>query len=202
VTKGKVAVLVESHFDEVEYREFNEFFPANGYEVVYVSHLWGQDSLTFLGNDGIETVTVTTEVENIRPTDYDGVILIGGYAMDRLRYQDQIPFDSPNEAPAVRFLRDAVTAMDEVGLPVGGICHSLWLFCADPALLKGRKVTCAHNILGDVVNAGGEIVFGEDRRAVDTFVDGSLVTGRHPGVVDEFVARFLAEVVRRRSPVG
>lgn len=62
-------------------------------------------------------------------------------------------------------------------------------------------MTCAHNILGDVVNAGGEIVFDEDRRGVDTFVDGSLITGRHPGVVDQFMARFLAELVRR-SPVG
>jgi putative intracellular protease/amidase len=158
--------------------------------------------LTFVGNDGGETVNVTTEVENTRPTDYDGLILIGGYAMDRLRYQDQIPVDGTNDAPAVRFLRDAVTAMDDVGLPVGGICHSLWLFCADPALLKGRKVTCAHNIAGDVVNAGGEVVFDDDRRAVDTFVDGSLVTGRHPGVVDEFMDVFLAELVRRKSPVG
>ncbi len=201
VAQGKVAVLVESHFDETEFRGFNVFFPANGYEVVYVSHLWGQDSLTFLGNDGVETVTVTTEVDSVRPTDYDGVILIGGYAMDRLRYQEQIPADGPNDAPAVKFLRDAVTAMDDVGLPVGGICHSLWLFCADPALLKGRKVTCAHNILADVVNAGGEVVFDEDRRAVDTWVDGALVTGRHPGVVDEFMDAFLAALLRR-SPVG
>jgi putative intracellular protease/amidase len=166
---------------------------------VYVSHLWGHASLTFFGNDGIDTVTVTTEVENIRPTNYDGPILIGGYAMDRLRYQEQIPADGQNDAPAVRFLRDAVTAMDDGDPPVGAFCHSLWLFCADPALLKGRRVTCAHNILGDVANAGGEVVFDHDRRAVDTFVDGSLVTGRHPGVVNKFMDVFLAELVRRTS---
>src|SRR6476659_5785074 len=99
VENGKVAVLVESHFDEDEYRGFNPFFPANGYEVVYVRHLWGQDSLTFLGNDGTETVTVTTEVDDVSPTDYDGLILIGGYAMDRLRYQEQIPSDGRNDSP-------------------------------------------------------------------------------------------------------
>ena len=38
-SKGKIGVLIEDHFDEIEYREFNQFFPDPGYEVVYLSHL-------------------------------------------------------------------------------------------------------------------------------------------------------------------
>src|SRR5207248_1366137 len=45
--KGKIGVLIESHFDETEYRRFGEFFPQHGYAVEYVSHLWGQPQLTF-----------------------------------------------------------------------------------------------------------------------------------------------------------
>ena len=41
-SKGKIGVLIEDHFDEIEYREFNQYFPEKGYEVVYLSHLWGQ----------------------------------------------------------------------------------------------------------------------------------------------------------------
>ena len=36
---GKIAVLIEEHFDSTEYRRFNEYFPTQGYEVEYISHL-------------------------------------------------------------------------------------------------------------------------------------------------------------------
>lgn len=196
--KGKIGVLVESHFDETEYRRFGEFFPAEGYAVEYLSHLWGQPALTFQGNDMTAEVTVTVEVNDVSPTDYAGIILIGGYAMDRLRYEEAPEEGRPNRAPAVNFLRVAVEAMDAGRLHVGAICHGLWLFCAAPELFRGRRVTCAHNILCDVAAAGGIPVF-HGRRLRDTWVDGRLVTGRHPGVVEEFMARFAAELDGRAS---
>ncbi|NES82697.1 MAG: thiamine biosynthesis protein ThiJ [Moorea sp. SIO2B7] len=191
--KGKIGVLVEEHFDETEYRRFNDFFPENGYEVEYISHLWNQESLTFKGNDHQEEVTVTVEVNNIDPADYKGIILIGGYAMDRLRYQVANKPGQPNQSPAVNFLRKAVKQMDEDNLKIGTICHSMWLFCADTELIKGRKVTCAHNILCDVENAGGTVIYEGDETAV-TYIDGGLISGRHPGVVEEFLQVFLEEL--------
>ncbi len=157
--KGKIGVLIEAHFDETEFRRFNEFFPAHGYEVEYITHLWGQDKLTFKGNDFTQEVTVTREVRDVKPADYKAIILIGGYAMDRLRYQEHPEPGRPNRAPAVEFLRRAVKAMNNSHLKIGTICHSLWLFCAAPETLTGRKVTCAHNIMGDVENAGGTLVW-------------------------------------------
>ncbi len=193
-TKGKIAVLIEEHFDATEFRRFNEFFPENGYEVEYVSHLWGNESLKFGSNpedDKIEYhVTVTTEVNDIKPEDYKGIICIGAYAMDRLRYQVNVKKGQKNTAPAVEFLRKAVTGNQA---KLGTICHSLWLFCADPDLLKNKKVTCAHNIICDVENAGAEVVYENDVTA-DLVIDGNLITGKHPGVVDEFLTAFLAEM--------
>jgi protease I len=191
--KGKIGVLTEEHFDETEYRRFNEFFPAHGYEVEYISHLWGNENLTFRGNDFSEQVTVTTEVNDVDPSDYKAIILIGGYAMDRLRYQEHPKEGEASQAPAVRFLRKAVKAMDGGRLKIGTICHALWLFCASPDLLKERKVTCAHNILCDVQNAGAIIVFDGEQTAT-TYIDGGLISGRHPGVVDEFMNTFLREL--------
>jgi putative intracellular protease/amidase len=100
----KIGVLIESHFDETEYRRFGEFFPGHGYAVEYLSHLWGQDELTFLGNDSQEQVTVRLEVDYASPGDYSGLILIGGYAMDRLRYEENVVEGRPNRSPAVAFL--------------------------------------------------------------------------------------------------
>ena len=191
--KGKIGVLTEEHFDETEFRRFNEFFPAHGYEIEYITHLWGQEKLTFKGNDFTSEVTVSKEVANVNRADYTAIILIGGYAMDRLRYQEHPRQGQPNTAPAVEFLRQAVRAMDSGRLKIGTICHSLWLFCAAPETLAGRKVTCAHNIMGDVENAGGTLIFDGDQ-LIDTWVDGSLITGKHPGVVEAFMPIFLAEL--------
>lgn len=195
--KGKIGVLIESHFDETEYHRFGEFFPPNGYAVEFLSHLWGQRELTFKGNDTQEEMTVSIEINNVSPTDYVAIMLIGGYAMDRLRYEDSVEPGRPNQAPAVVFLRKAVEAMDAGKLRIGAICHGLWLFCAAPELIKGRKVTCAHNILCDVQNAGGIPVY-DGNRLKDTCIDRNLITGRHPGVIEEFMKAFLAELHRGR----
>jgi len=152
----KVLVLVEEHYDETEYNVFNEYFPAEGIEVEYASYLWGNDSLTFEGNDKTSKVEVSTCVSKVNLDNYVGLILIGGYAMDRLRYETKL--GDKNEAPAVNLLRKAVNRMDNNQLARGTICHSLWLFCADTSLLKGREVTCAHNIVCDAANAGAKIM--------------------------------------------
>ncbi len=189
---NKIIVLIEEHFDETEYNVFNEFFPANGFEVHYASFLWGNDSLTFEGNDKTAKVTVDRCVSKVNLDDYKGMILIGGYAMDRLRYEPKLS-SSSNQAPAVKLLRQAVIKMDDGKLPVGTICHSLWLFCADPELLRGRSVTCAHNIYCDVVNAGANVV-QMDGETVEVHQDGLLITGRHPGAVHDFNKVFLSQL--------
>src|SRR5215203_2523087 len=193
-SKGKLAVLIEDHFDQTEFRRFNEYFPARGYKVEYVSHLWGNSELRFGSNpdSGVveDHVTVTREINDVNPADYKGVLLIGAYAMDRLRYQVRPRKGEKNQAPAVVFLRKALATPD---LKIGTICHSLWLFCADPALLKGRQVTCAHNIICDVENAGGDVVFG-DEGAADLVIDGNLITGKHPAGVDRFMETFVEQI--------
>ena len=200
--KGKIAVLIEEHFDQTEFRMFNEYFPEHGYEVEYVSHLWGHPELRFGSNpdNGVveDHVTVRTEVNDVKPADYKGIVLIGAYAMDRLRYQVHPAKGEPNQAPAVAFVR---RAMAENAL-VGTLCHSLWLLCADPSLLKGRRVTCAHNIICDVENAGADVVFEADG-TIDLVVDGNLITGKHPGVTDRFMAAFVDEIESRAAtPAG
>jgi putative intracellular protease/amidase len=198
-SKGKIGVLIEEHFDQTEYRMFNQYFPQHGYEVEYISHLWGNKELRFGSNpdnDEVEEhVIVTTEVNDIDPSEYKGIIAIGAYAMDRLRYQVSVKKGQKNQAPAVAFLRKA---MNTEGLKIGTICHSLWLFCADPDLIKDRKVTCAHNIICDVENAGGDVIYDGDMTA-DLVIDGNLITGKHPGVVDQFMKTFVEEIEKQEK---
>jgi putative intracellular protease/amidase len=197
--KGKIGILIEDHFDATEYWKFNGFFPAYGYEVEYLSHLWKQPQLRFGSNPDNDRIdfhaVVTKEIDAVNPADYRGIILIGAYSMDRMRYDEHPKKGQPNQSPGVKFLRKA---LNTPGLKIGTICHSLWLFCADRELLKGRKVTCAHNIVCDVENAGGDVQFGDDG-TVAVVVDGNLISGKHPAYVDQFLAAFLQELEKQAA---
>jgi len=193
--KGKIGVLIEDHFDQTEYRLFNEFFPQQGYEVVYMSYLWGHPSLTFGGNPDngdydVAKVVVTAEISEVNADDYRGFICIGAYAMDRLRFQANIIKGQKNQAPAVVFLREN---LNRPHLKWGTICHSLWLFCADPDLIRGRNVTCAHNIVCDVENAGGNVVY-EGQGTAELVIDGNLISAKHPDVTEKFMTAFVQEI--------
>ena len=37
--KGEIGVLIEDHYDPTEFEKFNEYFPQQGYEVEYITHL-------------------------------------------------------------------------------------------------------------------------------------------------------------------
>lgn len=196
-SKGKIGVLIEEHFDPFEFRAFNKYFPQQGYEVEYISYLWGNKEITFNGNseDGVikEHVTVTTDVSDLNPADYRAIICIGAYAMDRLRYQEKVQKGAPNNAPAVVFIRKV---MQEPNVKIGVICHGLWLLSAAD-ILKDRKVTCAHNILSDIEDAGAEIIYENDL-AADLVIDGNLITGRHPDLVDKFMDAVVKEVEKKQ----
>eukprot|EP00899_Mesostigma_viride_P026587 jgi/Mesvir1/7112/Mv09216-RA.1 len=189
MAKGKIAVMVEEHFDPFEYRSYNDYYTKAGYDVEYVSYLWGQPHLVFTSNPNEsvieESVLVHACVSKVQPTDYAAILVIGAYATDRLRYQPAVWKGKKNDAPAVEFCRKALKA----NVLTGHICHSLWLFCADPDMLKGRRVTCAHNIVPDVENAGGNVVY-EGEGTAEIVVDLPLVCGKHPGMLPLFNETF------------
>ena len=191
----KIGVLIEAHYDETEYNMFKESFTKDGFELEYLSYLWGNPSLKFIGNDHTSEVEVHKCVTKVNINDYSAIILIGGYATDRLRYQSEVTPNQKNNSPAVEFLRKAVVSADSGKLFIGTICHSLWLFCADKSLLDGRRVTCAHNIICDVENAGG-IVEYTGNHTKDIVIDKGLITAKHPGVTALFIETLIKEMNR------
>jgi putative intracellular protease/amidase len=192
--KGTIGVFIEDHFDMTEYRLFNRRLPAAGYNVEYISNLWSNSTLQFGSNPDNgwveEHITVSKDVADVDPTQYKGFLLIGAYATDRLRYTVKPEKGKPNDAPAVELLRRICATS---GVKIGTICHSLWLFCADPMLIKGKKVTCAHNIICDLENAGADVQYG-DEGTIGSVVDGDLITAKHPAFTDELIDLFIQEI--------
>ena len=104
-------------------------------------------------------------------SDYDGLILPGGSAPEKLRL-------SPD---AVRLTKEIF----EAGKPVCAICHGPQLLIS-AGVLKGRRATCYPGIADDLKNAGA---LYEDSPVV---VDGNLVTSRRPQDLPDWMRAFVA----------
>ena len=74
---------------------------------------------------------------------------------------------------------------------MGIICHGMWLVSPAPELVRGRRVTCHNNLLGDVKNMGA--IYVDE----DVVVDGDLVTARSGGHC-HLLARTIIDILSRR----
>ena len=196
----KIAVLLDSHYDGTETSALQNFFPVRGFEVEFIGYLRGAAQAVFFNNNNpSETITVTKDIGDVDLLEYTGLIAVGGYAMDMIRYEQIIEEGHdgrPVELPKASEF--AIAALRDPEITVGTICHSLWVFTPDPSALAGRKVTCGHNIIYDVLNAGATLAYDTTyRQLAGSWVDGNLVTGRHPFAVQEFMQTYYDELVKK-----
>lgn len=102
--------------------------------------------------------------------DYDGLLIPGGWAPDKLRRFDRV-------------LEMAKHFM-ESNKPVGIICHAGWVLCS-AEVLQGRKATSTPGIKDDMRHAGA-IWVNEP-----VVVDGNLISGRWPKDLPYYMPAFL-----------
>ncbi|MBM3451126.1 MAG: type 1 glutamine amidotransferase [Armatimonadetes bacterium] len=98
-------------------------------------------------------------MDDARAVDFDGIVIPGGYAPDKMR----------RHAAMLNLVRDVHAA----GKPVAFICHAGWVPIS-AGIVRGRTVTSVGAIKDDLVNAGATWV---DQEVV---VDGNLVSSRTP----------------------
>jgi protease I len=119
----------------------------------------GLDEYPVTGKKGHGPVDVDATVDEVHATDYDALVIPGGYAPDKLRRSQAV--------------LDLVRAFDEDGKPIAFICHAGWVPIS-AKILKGRRATSVGAIRDDMVNAGTDWV---DEATV---VDGNLISARTP----------------------
>lgn len=180
--KGKIGVIIESHFDEIEVQYLQERLPKEGYGMELISYLWGQKMLEFQGNECHDPFRVYKDLNAVNLDDYAAFFFVGAYCMDRLRYETVRTEGNPNQSPVVQLIRKIAQAKKTSA----AICHSLWAFVCAKEVLQDMKVTCSHNIVDDVENAGATVVYGgADGGTIETYEDGWLVTGKQGGYIAE-----------------
>ena len=177
----KIAVLIESDFYENEILYYQQRFPEAGAELHFLSRMWGQPSITFRGHEHqmpFECHESFEDLDDDAIGEFAAVIVPGGIVADRLRYTEDIE----KLPPATAFIQRAFA---NPAVLKGIICHGLWLVAPTPELVRGRRLVCHNNLLGDARNMGAVYV------NEDVVVDGDLVTGRTGGHANVFARKII-----------
>ena len=109
--------------------------------------------------------------EDVNANDYDGLMLPGGKAPEKLRLIDKAC--------------ELVRRFDEAKKPIGAICHGQQLLISAD-VLNGKTATCYPGIKDDLKNASA---LYEDKCAV---VCNHLVTSRRPEDLPHFMKAFIS----------
>lgn len=167
----KIAVLIESDYYENEIFYYQHRFPEEGMELHFLTRLWGQPAITFEGHEYRAPLRVDESFEAMSDADlcsYAAVIVPSGMVADRLRYTE----DVHRAPPATDFL---ARVFAEPGIVKGVICHGLWLAAPRPEIVRGRRLTCHNNLIGDAR------AYGAEYQDADLYVDGDLISARTGG---------------------
>jgi protease I len=134
--------------------------------------------------DKADTFPAQHAVGEVRPDDYDAMVLPGGVANpDQLRMVPE----------AVNFVR----SMFEAGKPAAVICHGPWTV-VEADMVRGRTLTSWPSLKTDIRNAGGNWV--DDEVQVCTGGPNVLITSRKPDDLPAFCARLISVFQREAQP--
>lgn len=164
----KILNLVHENFEDIELLYPTIRMKEEGADV----HLAGQQKgEVFTGKHG---VPVKTDVafEEINPDNYDGLLIPGGWAPDKLRRIEKV--------------LDIVRNFNDQKKPIGIICHAGWV-PVSAGIMKGRKATSVSAIKDDMINAGVNWV---DEPVV---VDGNLVSSRTPADIHLYMVEYIKQ---------
>jgi protease I len=166
--KGKrVAILAEDLYEDLELWYPLLRLREEGAETVVVGSGKAPEHQSKHGYP----VTVDKAIHEVDVEQFDGVIIPGGYAPDRMR----------RHGAMVKFVRE----MAHHRKVVAAICHAPWML-ASAEVVAGKNLTCFFSIKDDLVHAGATY---QDAEVV---VDGNLITSRQPADLPAFCGAIMA----------
>lgn len=154
----KVALLVAKDYEDPEFWYPYYRMKEAGAEVVVVGTADGDEVVASKDGRPVE-IDLRADEALVEAEEFDGVIVPGGWAPDRLRRCEKT--------------LELVSALFDDGKVVAAICHGAQvLISAD--IVRGKRMTSAPAIKDDMRNAGAVWV---DEEVV---VDGKVISSRSP----------------------
>ena len=164
--KIRIAILIEDLYQDLEIWYPLLRFKEEGFEVVTLEPNGRKE---YKGKFGYP-IEVDKNISEVRPQDFDAVLIPGGWAPDKLRLSKKV--------------LDFVKTLHDSGKVVASICHGGWVL-ASAGICKGKTLTSYIAIKDDLVHAGAKFVDQEVVR------DGNLITSRKP----EDLPAFCREII-------
>lgn len=166
--QAKVAILVEDLYEDPEL-----WYPYYRLQEAGVTvTLVGPQKATYQSKHGYPA-TADIAASDVSADDFDGIIIPGGFAPDKLRRDAAV--------------LELVSGIYAKGGVVAMICHAAWVPIS-AKVVAGKRATCVSAIKDDLINAGAVYV---DEPVV---VDGNLVSSRTPADLPQFVPAIVAQL--------
>ena len=172
----RIACLLDSDFEDSEFKQPYDAFQQDGHRVTIIGLQAGKE---LKGKKGTVTTRAETGIEQVKPEQFDALLLPGGYSPDHLRINPAM----------VQFAK----AFMDSNKPVLAICHGPQLLIT-ARVVKGRTMTAWPTIQDDLKQVGANV---EDKEVV---VDKNLVTSRKPDDIPAFIRE--SNKVMEKVPVG
>ncbi len=170
--KGKkILMFVENMYEDLELWYPKIRLTEAGAEVVVA----GPDADNiYLGKNGYPC-RPDASIVDMRADDFDGLVLAGGFAPDKLRRDTKV--------------LELTRQIHQSGKLIAHICHAGWIPIS-AGIMKGYKCTSTSGIKDDLINAGAEWV---DEPLV---IDRNMVSSRRPDDLPQF-CRGIIEVLTK-----
>ena len=165
----RIAFLLDEGFEDLEFWVTVMRLREEGANVLVISK---DGKKEYRGKNAL-TATADVSINEVKSSDFDAVVVPGGWAPDKMRRYDAIK----------RFVKEFYDAGKIVGL----ICHA-GLVGISAGIVKGHRATGSLGIKDDLVNAGATWV---DEPA---FRDGNLVWGRIVADIPAFCRELVAAI--------
>jgi len=172
----RIACVLDVDYEDSEFKQPYDAFKQAGHQVTIVGLEPGKE---LKGKKGTVTTKAETGIDQVRPDQFDALLIPGGYSPDHLRANSKM----------VSFTKTFFDA----GKPVFAICHGPQLLIT-ARVVKGRKLTAWQTIQDDLQQVGATVV---DEEVV---VDKNLVTSRKPADIPAFIRQSLK--LLEKVPVG
>lgn len=174
--EGKhIAILVEDDFEDSELMEPLRAMKDAGSRVVVIG---SGSQRAYNGKRRSARVTADTTADGVDGSQFDAIIIPGGYAPDRMRLH----------LPMVDLVRKAHAE----GKIIAAICHGPQLLISAD-VVRGRRVTSWPSIAVDLRNAGALWV---DEPVV---IDGNILTSRKPADLPKFSNAIVEALLRTEA---
>lgn len=160
---AKVATIMTDLFEDSEFTSPKKAIVEAGHELDLIGT---EKDKILVGKTGETEVKTDYGIDEVKPEDYDALLIPGGFSPDKLRGDE-------------RFL-EFIRHFSKERKPIFSICHAPQLLVSAD-VLRGVDATSVPRISVDITNAGGNYI---DEAVV--FDKSGLVSSRTPNDLPQF----------------